>query len=403
MKIKNKKPELMCPIKDWASLEACKDYCDAVYFGVDELNLRARSDALTFSEIKPFVEECHKNKIKAYLTINSVIYDSDIKKAEKLVQKAKESAVDAVIIWDPAVIEIARKWKMPFIVSTQANVSNVDTVDFYKRLGAKRVVLARELTLEQIRRIIKAVKDIEIEVFVHGAMCVAISGRCILSAYLFGKSSNCGSCAQPCRKQWFLTDEDGNSFASEGKYFLNAKDMCMIEFMPELIEAGIDSFKIEGRRRDPKYIETTARCYREAIDSHYDGTFSDEKVKKWKKELLGVYNRGFSTGFYFGEPGKDGISYNQADNISKYKKELVGNIKHCYPKANAVSIDLKHIGIKIGDKIVIEGVKTFVEQEITSIEVGNKKVKKAVKGEEAAILINGKVSNGDKLFIIKKR
>lgn len=393
----------MCPIKDWASLEACKDYCDAVYFGVDELNLRARSDALTFSEIKPFVEECHKNKIKAYLTINSVIYDSDIKKAEKLVQKAKESAVDAVIIWDPAVIEIARKWKMPFIVSTQANISNVDTIDFYKRLGAKRVVLARELTLEQIRRIIKAVKDIEIEVFVHGAMCVAISGRCILSAYLFGKSSNCGSCAQPCRKQWFLTDEDGNSFATEGKYFLNAKDMCMIEFMPELIEAGIDSFKIEGRRRDPKYIGTTARCYREAIDSHYDGTFSDEKVRKWKKELLGVYNRGFSTGFYFGEPGKDGISYNQADNISKYKKELVGNIKHCYPKANAVSIDLKHIGIKIGDKIVIEGVKTFVEQEITSIEVNNKKVKKAVKGEEAAILINGKVSNGDKLFVIKKR
>lgn len=403
MKIKFAKPELMCPIKDWASLEACKKYCDAVYFGVDELNLRAKSDAITASEIKPFVEECHRNKIKAYLTINAVIYDTDIKKAEKLVQKAKESAVDAVIVWDPAVIEIARKWKIPFIISTQANISNIDTINFYKRLGAKRVVLARELTLDQVKKMTKAVKDIEVETFVHGAMCVAISGRCVLSAYLFGKSSNCGSCAQPCRKEWFLTDEDGNSFATEGKYFLNAKDMCMIEFMPELIEAGIDSFKIEGRRRDPKYIETTARCYREAIDACFDETFTDAKVKKWKKELADVYNRGFSTGFYFGEPGKDGISYNQADNISKYKKELVGNIKHCYPKAGAVSLDLKHIDIKIGDKIVIEGPKTFIEQEITSMEVDNKKVKKAIKGEEVAIMIDGVVANGDKLFIVKKR
>jgi putative protease len=393
----------MCPIKDWASLEACKNYCDAVYFGVDDLNLRAKSDAIKVTELGLFAKECHKNNIKAYLTINAVIYDKDIKKAEKLVERAKNSDVDAVIVWDPSVIEIARKWKMPFIISTQANVSNTDTVKFYKNLGAKRVVLARELSLDQIRKMRREIKNIEIEAFIHGAMCVAISGRCILSAYLFGKSSNCGSCAQPCRKEWFLTDEDGNSFSTEGKYFLNAKDLCMIEFIPNLIEAGIDSFKIEGRRRDPKYIETTARCYREAIDSYFDKTFSDEKVKKWKKELLNVYNRGFSTGFYFSEPGKEGISYNQADNISRYKKELVGNIKHCYPKAGAVSLDLKHIGIKINDKIVIEGPKTFIEQEITSIEVENKKVKKANKGEEAAILINGSVNNGDKVFVIKKR
>ncbi|MDD5639649.1 MAG: U32 family peptidase [Candidatus Pacebacteria bacterium] len=403
MKTKFKKPELMSPIKDWASLEACKKYCNAVYFGVEDLNLRARSDAIKTSEMKSFAEECHKNKIKAYLTINSVIYDCSIKKAEKLVEKAKISGIDAVIVWDPAVIEIAKKWKMPFIISTQANVSNIDTIKFYKNLGAKRVVLARELSLEQIRKIKKAVKNIEIEIFVHGAMCVAISGRCILSAYLFGKSSNCGSCAQPCRKEWFLTDENGNSFATEGKYFLNAKDLCMIEFIPELIESGVESFKIEGRRRDPKYIETTAKCYREAIDSYFDKTFSDEKVKKWKKELINVYNRGFSTGFYFSEPGKEGISYNQADNISRYKKELVGNIKHCYPKAKAISLDLKHTGIKIGDKIVIEGAKTFLEQKISSIEVENKKVKKALKGQEVAILINGSAANGDKVFIIKKR
>ncbi len=403
MKITTKKPELMCPIKDWASLEACKKYCNAVYFGVDDLNLRARSDAIKSSELKSFVKECHSNSIKAYLTINAVIYDQDIKKAESLIKKAKQAQVDAVIIWDPAIIILVQKYKVPFIVSTQANISNIETINFYKKQGAKRVVLARELTLEQIKKIIKKVKGIEIETFIHGAMCVAISGRCVLSAYLFGKSSNCGSCAQPCRKQWFLTDEDGHSFATEGKYFLNAKDLCMIEFVPELIKAGIDSFKIEGRRRDPKYIEVTARCYREAIDSYYGKTFTDEKVKSWKEQLLDVYNRGFSTGFYFGEPSKEGINYNEADNISRFKKELVGNIKHCYPKANAISIDLKHIGINIGDNIVIEGPKTFIEQTIASIEVENKKVKKAKKGEEVAILIKGQPKNGDKVFVIKKR
>lgn len=393
----------MCPIKDWASLEACKNYCDAVYFGVDDLNLRAKSDAIKVSEMKSFVSECHKSGIKAYLTINAVIYDAELKKADKLVQKAKEAGVDAVIIWDPAVIRLAKKYKVPFIISTQANISNMETIEWYKEMGAKRVVLARELTLDQIRNIIKKTKDIEIETFVHGAMCVAISGRCILSAYLFGKSSNCGACAQPCRKQWFLTDEDGNSFASEGKYFLNAKDMCMIGFIPELIEAGIDSFKIEGRRRDPKYIQVTARCYKEAIDAYYDGTYTDEKIAHWKEELLDVYNRGFSTGFFFGEPGKDGISYDQADNISRYRKELVGNIKHCYPKAGAVSMDLKHIGLKVGDKIFIEGPKTFIEQEITSLEVENKPVKAGKKGDEVAFLVSGKVFNGDKVFVIKKR
>ena len=403
MKTKKIKPELMCPIKDWASLEACKKYCNAVYFGVDDLNLRARSDALKASEMEAFVNKCHQNGIKAYLTVNAVIYDKDIKKAEKLVLKAKKSNIDAIIIWDPAVIVLAQKHKVPFIISTQANISNSETIKFYKKQGAKRVVLARELTLDQIRTIRKEVKNIEIETFVHGAMCTAISGRCILSAYLFGKSSNCGSCAQPCRKQWILSDEDGNAFASEGKYFLNAKDLCMIEFIPELIKAGIDSFKIEGRRRDPKYIETTARCYREAIDSYFNNSFTSEKVKKWKKELLDVYNRGFSTGFYFGEPGGEGISYEQADNISRYKKELVGNIKHCYPKAGAISLDLKHIGIKIGDNIIIEGPKTFIEQEISSIEVANKKVKTAKKGEEAAIHINGQPKNGDKVFVIKTR
>lgn len=392
----------MSPIKNWASLEACKKYADAVYFGIADLSLRARTNSLTLKDVPNFVSKCHEYGIKAYMTINSVIYNNDIKTAEKIVKKAKEAKVDAIIVWDLAVIEIAKKEKIPFIISTQANVSNYKTAEFYKKLGAKRVVLARELTLKQIKEIKNKV-DIEIETFIHGAMCVAISGRCILSAYLFNKSSNCGSCAQPCRKLWKFSDDKGNEFETEGKYFLNAKDICMIEFVPELIKAGIDSFKIEGRRRDPKYIEVTARCYREAVDAYYNKTFTKEKIDAWKKELSEVYNRGFSTGFYFGEPGPEGISYNKADNVSKYEKVLVGHVTHYYSKIGVALINLKHEGLKLNENIQIEGNKTFIEQKVESMEMDNKEIKKARKGEEIAIQVKEKVFNNDNVFILKER
>ena len=391
----------MSPIQNWASLAACKDYADAVYFGVSDLSLRAAAGIRT-SELDAFVKKCHSYGIKAYLTVNSVIYNQDIKKAEKLVKKAKKAGVDAIIVWDPAVIRIANKEKIPFIVSTQANVSNYEAALFYKKLGAKRVVLAREMTLKQIKELRKKVK-MEIEVFVHGAMCMAISGRCILSAYLYGKSSNCGSCAQPCRKEWMLSDEEGNMISNEGKYFMSAKDLCMIEFVPELIKAGIDSFKIEGRRRDPKYIEVTSRCYREAIDSYFSKTWSEEKVNKWKKELASVYNRGFSTGFYFGTPGREGISYDKADNVSTEQKILAGYATHYYPKAKAGAVRLDHLPLKIGDRIIIEGHHTFINQTIESMEIENKKVLKAEKGSEVALIVKDKVNNNDKVFIITKR
>ncbi|MFA5715078.1 MAG: peptidase U32 family protein [Candidatus Paceibacterota bacterium] len=396
-----KKPELMCPIRDWASLEACKQYADAVYFGVSELNMRAASGIET-GEIDSFVKKAHSYGLKAYLTVNSVIYNPDIEKAEKLVKKAKKAGVDAVIVWDPAVIEIAKKNKVPFIVSTQANVSNWKSAEFYKSLGAKRIVLAREMTLNQIKELKKKV-NIEIEAFVHGAMCMAISGRCILSAYLYDKSSNCGSCAQPCRKEWTLIDDEGHKISNEGQYFMSAKDMNMIEFVPELIKAGIDSFKIEGRRRDPKYIEVTSRCYREAIDSYFDKTFDDKKVERWMEELSTVYNRGFSTGFYFGTPGKEGISYDKADNVSSVRKMLVGYVTHYYPKVKSGAVSLNHLNLKVGERIIIEGEHTFIEQDVTSIQIDNKDVKMGKKGEEVAVVFNDIVRKNDKVFLIKKR
>lgn len=396
-----KKPELMCPIRDWASLEACKQYADAVYFGVSELSMRAAS-GIEDSEMDAFVKKCHSYGLKAYLTVNSAIYNPDIEKAEKLVKKAKKAGVDAVIVWDPAVIQIAKQNKVPFIVSTQANVSNWKSAEFYKSLGAKRIVLAREMTLNQIKELRKKV-DIEIEAFVHGAMCMAISGRCILSAYLYDKSSNCGSCAQPCRKEWILSDNEGNKISNEGQHFMSAKDLNMIEFVPELIKAGIDSFKIEGRRRDPKYIEVTSRCYREAIDSYFDKTFSDKKLKKWEDELATVYNRGFSTGFYFGTPGKEGISYDKADNVSSVRKMLVGYVTHYYPKVKSGAVTLNHLNLKVGDRVIVEGEHTFIEQDIESIQIKNENVKMGKKGEEVAVVFNDVVRKNDKVFLIKKR
>lgn len=392
----------MCPIRDWASLEACKDYADAVYFGVSDLSLRANANAIKTSELKKFVAKCHKYKIKAYLAANAVFYNDDLKKAEVLMKKAKVAQVDAVIVWDPAAIKIAKKLKLNIFISTQANVSNWQTVEFYRQLGAKRVVLAREMSLAQIKELRKKTK-IEIETFVHGAMCVAISGRCVLSSYLYGTSANCGTCAQPCRKAWTLRDPEGNEIVTEGKYFLSAKDLCMIEHIPELVKAGIDSFKIEGRRRDAKYIATTARVYREAMDDYLAGTYTKEKIKTWRADLETVYNRGYSTGFYFSKPGREGIGFEKADNVSTLKKELVGFVLNYYSKIGVAEIRLQHRGIKIGDQVLFEGDKNYLEEIANSLQIKNQPIKKSVKGQDVAMKVSKPVKRNDKVFVLVER
>lgn len=389
----------MSPIKDWASLEACKNYADAVYFATSDLSMRARSNNIKLSDLKKFVNKCHEYKIRAYLTVNCAIYNKDIAKAEKIIKKAREAKVDALIVWDLAVIELAKKYKMKFFISTQANVCNWMSARFYKKLGASRITLAREMTLEQIKELKKKVK-VEIETFVHGALCYAISGRCILSAYLYGKSANCGMCYQPCRETWTLTNKNGKQLESEGKYFMSSKDICMIEYLPELIKIGINAFKLEGRRRDARYIQVVTRCYREAVDSYFRGDFTKDKFKKWKKELEGVYNRGFSTGFYFGTPGKEGITYDDSGNISKLKKIKIGTVTHYWPKVKVASVKVNYKGLKIGDEIIIEGSKTFIEQKIQSMQIEGKNVRKVKKGEDVGVKLIDKARKGDNVFML---
>ncbi|NOQ55315.1 MAG: U32 family peptidase [Nanohaloarchaea archaeon] len=395
----SKKPELLVPIKNLAGLKACENYADAVYFSCGKLNMRSRNKDITLRNIKSIVSSVHKAGLKAYLTVNAIIYNNDIKVAEDVVKKAKDAQVDAIITWDPAVIALCKENEVPFHVSTQANISNWKTAEFYRDMGAERVILAREMNLNHIAQIKKKV-DVEIETFVHGAMCVSVSGRCYLSSYLYGMSANCGACAQPCRKEWMLVDSEKNEIVCDGKYLMSAKDICMIDHVPELLKAGIDSFKIEGRLRDEKYIETVSRCYREAIDACHLGTYTKDKVVGWKTELSKVYNRGFSTGFYFATPTRDGFNYDYSDNMAKEKRRAVGVVKHYYLKPGVAVIALNNSGLKVGDKLMVAGKTTYFRQDAGSIFVDDVRVEKAKKGTLIGLKVDERVRENDVVYRI---
>ncbi|RNI12850.1 U32 family peptidase [Methanohalophilus sp. RSK] len=392
-------PELAMGVKNRAALVACKDNADAVYFSLDRFSLRARARAISLEEFDDFVAFIHSYDIKAYLTLNSVIYPNDLDELDRIMDHVTSSDVDAVIAWDPSVIMRASDAGLNVHISTQANVSNQESVEFYKRLGASRVVLARELNLEQIKSIRKST-SMELEVFIHGAMCQAISGRCYLSAYLLGKSGNCGECSQPCRWDWSLVGEDGSTVDIEGHYLLSARDLCMIEHIPELVEAGIDSFKVEGRLRDTRYTSVVSSCYRRALDEYRNNKFDSRHVNIWMKQLSSVYNRGFSTGFYFGIPSREGFIVEKDMNASQTLKELVGEVVNYYKNQSAAYVKLTDSGLNVGDTILIEGENTHLEQHVSSIQVTGSNIKSAAKGMDLGLAVDGRVRPNDKVFRI---
>ncbi|WP_135612958.1 U32 family peptidase [Methanococcoides sp. AM1] len=390
-------PELMMGVKNRAALSACKDYADGVYFSVDRFSLRARACDITLDDLNSFVTDVKEQGMNAYLALNTVIYPDDLPELDEVIDAVASSDVDAVIAWDPAVITKAVDAGLRVHISTQANVSNWQTVNFYASLGASRVVLARELSLEQVKDI-RQNTDTELEVFVHGAMCQAISGRCYLSAYILGKSGNCGECSQPCRWGWKLVGEDGSEVDIDGKYLLSARDLCMIEHIPELINAGVDAFKVEGRLRDTRYTSTVSRCYREALDAYRDGTYSREKAAGWKEEMSSVFNRGFSTGFYFGIPGPDGMAIERDMNISVIKRQAVGVVTNYYRKQGAAEVKLLETSLEVGDDIIIEGKNTYLEQKVKEIRNDDGPVQKAESGDVVGLAIEGKVRENDRVY-----
>lgn len=413
-KVSNKRVELMAPLKNFKSLNAIIGKTDAVYFGVEAFNMRMYSDNFKLEELNDIVKICHDNNIQAYLTTNVVIYENEFHLLEQILDKAVEAEIDAVIIHDVGALNLAKEKGLNFHISTQANISNSQSALFYEALGAQRLILARELSLEQIKEIKSKLRNAEIETFVHGAQCTSISGRCYFSAEVCQSqdySANRGKCVQPCRRKWRVYDDQNNEFLYDGVFFINAKDLCMIEHIPELIEAEIDAFKIEGRMRDPIYIEETTSCYKEAIDAYYENNFSQEKVNGWITRLNKVYNRGFSTGFYFGLPRGSEIQREIDGNISNYKKVEIGKVLNYFPEKRAAKILLTSGSLKLKDEIYIIGTHTdtYLKQEVNSIQIKQKKnltetpfITSKKERLAVGIIVDKVVKKNDKVFKLEQ-
>ena len=346
--------ELLAPARDFAALNAAiSSGADSVYVGIEGCNMRANASNFTIETLKYAVKHCHEFDKKIYVCTNTIMKNKDINYFKKILPVIHSYNVDALIISDLGALKLAIDENIDVHMSIQANISNFESLNLLEELGVKRVVLSRELTLEDIKEIAENT-NLEIETFVHGAMCVAVSGRCFLSSSLYDKSANCGECLQPCRKSWKLIFNDEEEFEliqnENESYIFSPKDLCMIKYIPELIESGINVFKIEGRARPADYVTTVTSVYREAIDSYEIGNWKFDQ--KWADELKKVFNRGFDTGFYFKTPFKTS-EYNEAT----YIKKDIGSVVNYYKNVSAAEIRLWN-DLKIGDEIIIQGNKT---------------------------------------------
>ncbi len=401
-----KKPELLAPAGNITMLRtAIKSGADAVYFGIDKLNLRALARNFNIDNLSDVVAECHAAGVKAHLTVNSIVYENELNDIDEVLSAAKKAGVDMIICWDSSVIQKCAEYELPFCISTQASVSNSSSALFYKKMGASRIVLARECSLEQIKEI-KQKADIEIETFVHGAMCIAVSGRCFMSHHLFGRSANKGECLQPCRREYTVYDnEEENKSLVVGKdYILSPKDLCMVEFIDELIEAGIDSFKIEGRKRSPEYIHKVVSTYRKAIDLYFEGGLTPEIKKEFLAELEKVYNRGFSAGFYFDVPGAEEYAQIYGSRAST-EKVFIGRVINYYKKSRVVYVKLEAGELKKGDTLYIMGETTGVaEIKLDSFFNEETPAESAVQGDKITFACEQLVRERDHVYkVVKKK
>jgi len=399
-----KRIELLAPAGDWSRLKtAVENGADAVYFGIKNMNMRDNAGNFEISELPVVMRYLYENNKKGYLTLNTIFYNSELGKLEKVMLAAKDAKVDAVICWDMAVFNLAKNAGIPIHISTQASVSNYQAFKFYSDLGAARIILARECSLADIHDISrKAESDglkCEIETFIHGAMCVSISGRCFLSADTFGKSANRGQCLQPCRRLYKITDveDEENKYILGSDFILSPKDLCSIEILPKLIEAGISSFKIEGRIRPPEYVKATVSCYRKALWAIESGDYTPLLIDELKTELSKIYNRGFSQGFYLGLE-KDWISRGLG---ARESKEYCGEVVKYYNKIQVAEFLIRSGSLKIGDKILIYGKTTPAQYSvITEIQINHQSVELVNKGERCGIKTSFTVRPRDKIFRI---
>jgi len=403
--------EVMAPVGSYESLMAAiQGGANSVYFGIEKMNMRANSsNNFTFDDLKKIVTICEENNIKSYLTINTVVYNKELDLMREIVTAAKKNKITAIIASDLSVISYAREIGVEVHISTQQNVSNIESLKFFAQF-ADVVVLARELSLDQVAEISKRIKEenitgplgnlIKIEMFVHGALCMAISGKCYLSLHEKNSSANRGACLQTCRKAYTVTEkESGNQLEIDNEYIMSPKDLCTIKFLNKVLDAGVTVLKIEGRARPAEYVKTVSECYSEAIDAYLDDSFDDKKIKDWTDRLSAVFNRGFWDGYYLGQ--KMGEWSHKYGSRATKRKIYIGKTTNYFTKIKVAEFLIESYDLKLGDEILITGPTTGVVQtKVKEIRVDLKSTNIANKGALCSVAIDTLIRRSDKLYKI---
>ncbi|OJX64744.1 peptidase U32 family protein [Dysgonomonas sp. 37-18] len=401
--------EIMAPVGSYDSLAAAiQGGANSIYFGIEGLNMRAKSsNNFTMDDLKQIAAICKENGLKSYLTVNTIIYDNDISLMHQIVNAAKEAELSAVIASDVAVMMYARSIGVEVHLSTQLNITNTESLKFYGQF-ADVVVLARELNLDQVASIYKDIVEqnirgpkgelIRIEMFSHGALCMAVSGKCYLSLHERDLSANRGACNQLCRRSYIVKDKESDiELEIDNEYIMSPKDLKTIHFMNKMMDAGVRVFKIEGRARGPEYVRTVVECYKEAVQAYCEDTYTEEKIEKWDERLATVFNRGFWDGYYLGQKLGEWSS-NYGSGATKRKIYIGKGIKY-FSNLGVAEFLMETQSLKVGDEILITGPTTgAVTQIVDEIRVDLQPVEETVKGEKFSIKVNEKIRPSDKLF-----
>ena len=408
-----KNVEIMAPAGSFESLQAAiKAGADSIYFGVEQLNMRARStNNFTLEDVAEVVRICQEKKLRSYITLNTVIYDHDINLMKRIIDVAHQKGVSAIIASDHAVMAYAKKIGLPVHISTQANVTNIDSVEFYSAF-ADVVVLSRELTLAQVASIAKEIKRrnitgpsgklVRLEIFAHGALCMAVSGKCYLSLHSHYASANRGACIQNCRREYIVTDkEDGFEYQIDNAYIMSAKDLCTISFLDKIVKTGVAILKIEGRGRPADYVYTTTNCYREAVDAIATRTYNHEKVLVWTQRLSTVFNRGFWDGYYLGRKmGEWSDSYGSK---ATERKLFLGRGIKFFDKIKVGEFQIQTHSLKCGDEVMVTGPQTgLVRTTVSELRVDDVPVETVRKGATFSMPLPDAIRREDKLYKILK-
>ena len=389
-------------------MSAIQAGADAVYFGVGKLNMRSRSaQSFTSEDLFKIVEICKSSNVRSYLTLNTIIYDNEMDEMNALVRTAKEAGITAIIASDISVLEYCRQQNVTAHISTQCNITNLQAVKFYSRY-ADVMVMARELSLQQVSEIVKGIDEenicgpsgekVKIEIFIHGALCMAVSGKCYLSLDNMNYSANRGACLQLCRRSYIVTDkEEGYELEIDHEYIMSPKDLCTIGFLDKIITAGVKVLKIEGRGRGPEYVKTVTQCYKEAVNAVLDGSYSQEKISEWENRLKAVFNRGFWDGYYLGR--KMGEWSKRYGSQATKKKLYIGKVTNYFSNLNVAEIKMETNDLHTGEEIIFTGPTTgVIEQAADEIRVNLEITDKTVKGQMCSIKTVDVVRRGDKVY-----